>query len=101
MLTNLLRPFPICLRVVSGFFFNQIQTVTDNRGNRDGARELLSRIVQKKDWFSSFLVALRETQHEDLANDLSGNTGGNNLISLVLMSGFLISLFSFFFLVLF
>ncbi|NWT92631.1 IFIH1 protein, partial [Urocynchramus pylzowi] len=56
---------------------DRIQTVTDNRGNRDGARELLSRIVQKKDWFSSFLVALRETHHEDLADDLSGNTGEN------------------------
>ncbi|NXB11499.1 IFIH1 protein, partial [Cnemophilus loriae] len=56
---------------------DRIQTVTDNHGNRDGARELLSRIVQKKDWFSSFLVALRETQHEDLADDLSGNTGEN------------------------
>ncbi|NXC93731.1 IFIH1 protein, partial [Certhia familiaris] len=55
----------------------QIQTVTDNHGNRDGARELLSRIVQKKDWFSSFLIALRETQHKDLADDLSGNTGEN------------------------
>ncbi|XP_030133237.4 interferon-induced helicase C domain-containing protein 1 isoform X1 [Taeniopygia guttata] len=54
---------------------DRIHTVTDNRGNRDGARELLSRIVQKKDWFSSFLIALRETQHEDLADDLSGNTG--------------------------
>ncbi|XP_062434737.1 interferon-induced helicase C domain-containing protein 1 isoform X2 [Rhea pennata] len=54
----------------------RIQTVTESRGNRDGARELLSRIVQKKDWFSPFLVVLRETQHEDLADDLSGNTGG-------------------------
>ncbi|NXD23207.1 IFIH1 protein, partial [Spelaeornis formosus] len=53
----------------------RIETLTDNHGNRDGARELLSRIVQKKDWFSSFLIALRETQHEDLACDLSGNTG--------------------------
>ncbi|KAM6348625.1 interferon-induced helicase C domain-containing protein 1 isoform 2-T2 [Alca torda] len=53
---------------------DRIHTVTDNRGNRDGARELLSRIVQKKDWFSPFLVALRETQHGDLADDLSGNT---------------------------
>uniref|UniRef100_A0A8C9NP34 RNA helicase n=1 Tax=Serinus canaria TaxID=9135 RepID=A0A8C9NP34_SERCA len=82
---------------------DRIQTVTDNRGNRDGARELLSRIVQKKDWFSSFLVALRETQHEDLADDLSGNTGGNHLISLVQICGFLIfylffsSFFLFFF----
>ncbi|NWV33177.1 IFIH1 protein, partial [Grantiella picta] len=56
---------------------DRIQAVTDNRGNREGARELLSRIVQKKDWFSSFLIALRETQHEDLADELSGNTGEN------------------------
>lgn len=70
------------------FYFYQIQAVTDNRGNRDGVRELLRRIVQKKDWFSSFLIALRETQHGDLADDLSGNTGGNHLISAVLMCGF-------------
>ncbi|NXW94874.1 IFIH1 protein, partial [Alopecoenas beccarii] len=56
---------------------DQIHTVTDNHGKRDGARELLSRIVQKKDWFSPFLIALRETQHGDLADDLSGNTGEN------------------------
>ncbi|NXI47394.1 IFIH1 protein, partial [Galbula dea] len=55
---------------------DRIHTVTDNRGNRDGARELLSRIVQKKDWFSPFLIALRETQHGDLADDLRGNTDG-------------------------
>uniref|UniRef100_A0A8C0BYB5 RNA helicase n=1 Tax=Buteo japonicus TaxID=224669 RepID=A0A8C0BYB5_9AVES len=61
---------------------DRIHTVTDNRGNRDGARELLSRIVHKKDWFSPFLIALRETQHGGLADDLSGNTGGNHLISL-------------------
>ncbi|XP_030343255.1 interferon-induced helicase C domain-containing protein 1 isoform X2 [Strigops habroptila] len=53
-----------------------ILTVTDNRGNREGARELLSRLVQKKDWFSRFLIALRETQHGGLADDLSGNIGG-------------------------
>jgi len=62
-------------------YFHQIETVIESRGNRDGARELLSRIVQKKDWFSQFLVALRETQHESLADDLSGNTGGNHLFS--------------------
>ncbi|NXF88277.1 IFIH1 protein, partial [Eubucco bourcierii] len=56
---------------------DRIHTVTDNRGNRDGARELLSRIVQKKDWFSHFLTALRETQHGSLADDLSGNTREN------------------------
>ncbi|NXA46653.1 IFIH1 protein, partial [Nothocercus julius] len=56
----------------------RIQTAAENRGNREGARELLSRIVQKKDWFSPFLRALRETQHEDLADDLSGNTAVEN-----------------------
>ncbi|XP_071603631.1 interferon-induced helicase C domain-containing protein 1 isoform X2 [Heliangelus exortis] len=55
---------------------DRIHTVTDNCGNRDGARELLSRIVQKKDWFSPFLSALRETQHGHLADVLSGNPGG-------------------------
>ncbi|XP_030310481.1 interferon-induced helicase C domain-containing protein 1 isoform X1 [Calypte anna] len=55
---------------------DRIHTVTDNCGNRDGARELLRRIVQKKDWFSPFLSALRETQHGHLADDLSGNPGG-------------------------
>lgn len=49
--------------------------------------------MQKKDWFSPFLIALRETRHGDLADDLSGNTGGNNLISLVLTCGLLISIF--------
>ncbi|KAJ7405613.1 hypothetical protein BTVI_67770 [Pitangus sulphuratus] len=55
---------------------DRIHTATDNLGNKEGARELLSRIVRKKDWFSPFLIALRETQHEDLANELSGNTRG-------------------------
>ncbi|NXC44849.1 IFIH1 protein, partial [Penelope pileata] len=55
----------------------RIDAVIDNHGNRDGARELLSRVVQKKDWFSPFLLALRRTQHEGLADDLSGNTGEN------------------------
>ncbi|NWJ00985.1 IFIH1 protein, partial [Crypturellus undulatus] len=56
----------------------RIQTAAENRGNREGARELLSRIVQKRDWFSTFLRALRETQHEDLADGLSGNTAVEN-----------------------
>ncbi|NXF10605.1 IFIH1 protein, partial [Smithornis capensis] len=57
---------------------DRIHTITDNQGNRDGARELLSRIVRKKNWFSPFLIALRETEHGDLADDLSGNTGENS-----------------------
>ncbi|XP_054828583.1 interferon-induced helicase C domain-containing protein 1 [Eublepharis macularius] len=41
-------------------------------GNRAAVRELLERIVRKKDWFSPFLAALRETYHEDIAEVLSG-----------------------------
>ncbi|NWT63779.1 IFIH1 protein, partial [Prunella himalayana] len=81
-LVDRMRAVPVAERCLQMGIFqdedvDRIQTVTDNRGNRDGARELLSRIVQKKDWFSSFLIALRETHHEDLADDLSGNTGEN------------------------
>lgn len=94
ILTNFPEPLPKSVSRLFGFFhFHQIHTVTDNHGNRDGARELLSRIVQKKDWFSPFLSALRETQHGDLADDLSGSTEGNRIISLVLMCGVLISFF--------
>ncbi|XP_019378384.1 PREDICTED: interferon-induced helicase C domain-containing protein 1 [Gavialis gangeticus] len=53
----------------------RIRAVTETRGNREGARELLSTIVQKKNWFSEFLSVLRETDHADLADYLSGNTG--------------------------
>ncbi|NXH50154.1 IFIH1 protein, partial [Dicaeum eximium] len=81
-LVDRMRAVPVAEKCLEKGIFqdedmDRIQAVTDNRGNRDGTRELLSRIVQKKDWFSSFLIALRETQHEDLADDLSGNTGEN------------------------
>lgn len=81
ILANFPKLFQNSVSKLFFFYFYQISAVTQTRGNRDGARELLSRIVQKKDWFSPFLVALRETQHEDLADDLSGNTGGNHLIT--------------------
>ncbi|KFO72197.1 Interferon-induced helicase C domain-containing protein 1, partial [Cuculus canorus] len=81
-LVDRMRAVPVaekCLElgVLQDEDLDRIHTVTDSRGNRDGARELLSRIVQKKGWFSPFLIALRETQHGDLADDLSGNTGEN------------------------
>ncbi|XP_067405457.1 interferon-induced helicase C domain-containing protein 1 isoform X2 [Emydura macquarii macquarii] len=53
---------------------DQIVAKTENYGNKEGARELLSRIIKKKDWFSSFLAVLRETEHGILADELSGNT---------------------------
>ncbi|NWX98149.1 IFIH1 protein, partial [Nothoprocta ornata] len=66
------------LRIFHEEDLERIQTAAENRGNREGARELLRRIVQKKDWFSPFLRALRETRHEDLADELSGNTAVEN-----------------------
>nr|XP_006114909.1 interferon-induced helicase C domain-containing protein 1 [Pelodiscus sinensis] len=51
----------------------RILAVIANHGKRDGARELLSRIIKKKDWFSPFLDALRETKHGHLADELCGN----------------------------
>ncbi|NWR72451.1 IFIH1 protein, partial [Centropus unirufus] len=81
-LVDKMRAVPVaekCLEmgIFQGEDLDRIQTVTDNLGNRDGARELLSRIVQKKDWFSPLLIALRETQHGGLADELSGNIGEN------------------------
>lgn len=44
-----------------------IRTATTNRGRRDGARELLGRIVKgRPGWFSTFLNILRETGHQYL-----------------------------------
>ncbi|KAM6467514.1 interferon-induced helicase C domain-containing protein 1 [Liasis olivaceus] len=42
-------------------------------GNKPAVREMLYRIVQKKEWFSPFLEALREAGHEDVAAYISGH----------------------------
>ncbi|XP_020668240.3 interferon-induced helicase C domain-containing protein 1 isoform X3 [Pogona vitticeps] len=47
------------------------------KGNRQAVRELLSRVVKKKRWFSPFLEALRESGHGDEAAKLSGQENGN------------------------
>uniref|UniRef100_A0A8C4YP61 RNA helicase n=1 Tax=Gopherus evgoodei TaxID=1825980 RepID=A0A8C4YP61_9SAUR len=60
-------------RLFQGDDRERILAATENHGDREGARELLSRIIKKKDWFSPFLAVLRETKHGDLADELSGN----------------------------
>ncbi|XP_074071942.1 interferon-induced helicase C domain-containing protein 1 isoform X2 [Macrotis lagotis] len=45
----------------------------ENSGNEHAVRELLSRIVQKEDWFSTFLSILRETEYFQLFEDLTGS----------------------------
>ncbi|XP_028625044.1 interferon-induced helicase C domain-containing protein 1 [Grammomys surdaster] len=43
-----------------------------NSGNESGVRELLRRIVQKENWFSTFLDVLRQTGNEALFQELTG-----------------------------
>uniref|UniRef100_I3M585 Interferon-induced helicase C domain-containing protein 1 n=1 Tax=Ictidomys tridecemlineatus TaxID=43179 RepID=I3M585_ICTTR len=47
-------------------------TAAENNANESGVRELLSRIVQKENWFSIFLNILRETGNDRLAQELTG-----------------------------
>ncbi|KAM5280009.1 interferon-induced helicase C domain-containing protein 1 [Ctenodactylus gundi] len=44
----------------------------ENKGNESGVRELLRRIIQKENWFSTFLNILRQTGYEELARELTG-----------------------------
>lgn len=43
-----------------------------NSGNESGVRELLRRIVQKENWFSTFLDVLRQTGNDALFQELTG-----------------------------
>uniref|UniRef100_I3JQP2 RNA helicase n=1 Tax=Oreochromis niloticus TaxID=8128 RepID=I3JQP2_ORENI len=45
-----------------------------NRGSRSGARELLRRIIKcPPGWYSTFLQVLKDTEHDVLYNELTGN----------------------------
>ncbi|XP_078526859.1 interferon-induced helicase C domain-containing protein 1 [Lissotriton helveticus] len=54
--------------------YEQIRAKNTQHGARECARELLSRIVLKRNWFSQFLEILRNTGLGDLAEELSGYT---------------------------
>ncbi|XP_036714926.1 interferon-induced helicase C domain-containing protein 1 isoform X2 [Balaenoptera musculus] len=47
-------------------------SAAENNGNEAGVRELLKRIVQKENWFSTFLTVLRQTGNCALAQELTG-----------------------------
>ncbi|XP_026232081.1 interferon-induced helicase C domain-containing protein 1 isoform X3 [Anabas testudineus] len=54
---------------------NNVKTETAQRGSRNGARELLRRIVRHRPgWFSTFLNILRETDHNDLYRLMGGSS---------------------------
>ncbi|XP_057602852.1 interferon-induced helicase C domain-containing protein 1 [Hippopotamus amphibius kiboko] len=50
---------------------NRVSAAGSN-GNEAGVRELLKRIVQKENWFSTFLTVLRQTGNDGLAWELTG-----------------------------
>uniref|UniRef100_A0A8C9B2G1 Interferon-induced helicase C domain-containing protein 1 n=1 Tax=Phocoena sinus TaxID=42100 RepID=A0A8C9B2G1_PHOSS len=47
-------------------------SAAENNGNEAGVRELLKRIVQKENWFSTFVTVLRQTGNYALAQELTG-----------------------------
>ncbi|KAL0626059.1 Interferon-induced helicase C domain-containing protein 1, partial [Plecturocebus cupreus] len=47
-------------------------SAAENNGNESGVRELLKRIVQKENWFSTFLNVLRQTGNNELVQELIG-----------------------------
>lgn len=46
----------------------------ENSGNEAGVRELLRRIVQKENWFSTFLTVLKQTGNDALVRELTGDS---------------------------
>lgn len=56
-----------------------VKAETANRGPKNGARELLRRIVRgRPGWFSEFLNVLRETEHKHLLHQLTGGPPDND-----------------------
>ncbi|KAK2108890.1 Interferon-induced helicase C domain-containing protein 1 [Saguinus oedipus] len=47
-------------------------SAAENNGNESGVRELLKRIVQKENWFSTFLNVLHQTGNSELVQELIG-----------------------------
>lgn len=50
----------------------------ENTGNESGVRELLRRIVQKENWFSTFLRVLQKTGNDRLVWELTGQNCSEN-----------------------
>uniref|UniRef100_G3T4S1 Interferon-induced helicase C domain-containing protein 1 n=1 Tax=Loxodonta africana TaxID=9785 RepID=G3T4S1_LOXAF len=49
-------------------------SAAENHGNESGVRELLKRIVQKDNWFSTFLTILNQTGNNNLVLELTGTS---------------------------
>lgn len=53
-------------------------SAAENNGNEAGVRELLRRIVQKENWFSTFVTVLRQTENNALAQELTGTSASES-----------------------
>lgn len=53
-------------------------SAAENNGNEAGVREFLKRIVQKENWFSTFLTVLRETENDALVQELTGSSASES-----------------------
>ncbi|XP_036996299.2 interferon-induced helicase C domain-containing protein 1 isoform X2 [Artibeus jamaicensis] len=49
-------------------------SAAERDGNEAGVRELLRRIVRKENWFSTFVLVLRQTENGALALELTGSS---------------------------
>lgn len=69
---SFLNLFRRCLTFYNSAFLLKQVSAAENNGNEAGVRELLRRIVQKENWFSTFLTVLRQTENGALAQELTG-----------------------------
>uniref|UniRef100_A0A669EGV3 RNA helicase n=1 Tax=Oreochromis niloticus TaxID=8128 RepID=A0A669EGV3_ORENI len=62
---------------------DRIMAEIGNRGSRSGARELLRRIIKcPPGWYSTFLQVLKDTEHDVLYNELTGNEESADLLGI-------------------
>ncbi|XP_043930713.1 interferon-induced helicase C domain-containing protein 1 [Protopterus annectens] len=72
-----IKPFEVSLWCLQNGLFNfddmaVIDAARTGKSEIEGSRVLLTRVVRKPNWFSQFLVALRNAAHEHLADLLIG-----------------------------
>lgn len=70
--SSYLNLFRRCLIFFNSTFLLKQIAAAENNGNESGVRELLKRIVQKENWFSTFLAVLSQTGNDALVQELTG-----------------------------
>ncbi|XP_070587746.1 interferon-induced helicase C domain-containing protein 1 isoform X2 [Erythrolamprus reginae] len=77
-LTDTLQATQVALRCMERGLLNledveRVIAEKDKQGNKPAVREMLFRIIQKKEWLSPFLEALNEAGHANMAAYISGH----------------------------